>query len=288
MQYGYEAVRSFRLPITVGWQNHHESHPPNMHFHNGYEIMLITSGRYHIFAPQKLMEGEGACAVFVNRGIYHCTVRLDCETVPFCGYDLYFLQSVMEITPPALLNIAPLLENNLVVIPLDEQTLPYFEPKLREMREIYVATRETGKTPPVLYGLLLAVVNRLAELCAADTAQKFRMGSDPDLYITDVSKRIIEAVDSGHDIGVAELAEQFYVSASKLSYDFNRLTGISLKRMICQLRLQRAKAMLERGMEVREVSEKCGFTSDSYFVQFFKKYTGMSPGKYRDRQAAQK
>ena len=30
-----------------------------------------------------------------------------------------------------------------------------------------------------------------------------------------------------------------------------------------------------------DVALRCGFTSDSYFVQFFKKYTGVSPGKYR-------
>ena len=54
--------------------------------------------------------------------------------------------------------------------------------------------------------------------------------------------------------------------------------------MICELRLQRAKDMLERGMEVKEVAQACGFTGDSYFVQFFKRYTGMSPGRYRDRR----
>lgn len=285
MQYGYEAVRSFKLPITVGKrQEHRKTYPPNMHFHNGYEVFLVTSGRYRIFAPQKLYEGEGACAMFVNRGVYHCTVRLDCETLPFCGYDLYFLQSVVDMMPPALLNMEPLLENNLVVVPLEAREVAYFEPKLAEMREIYVATRDSGKNPPVLYGLLLAVVNRLADLCGERGAQKFSAGSEGDLYITDVSKCIIEAVDAGRDIGVAELADRFYVSAGKLSYDFHRLTGVPLKRMICELRLQRAKDMLERGMEVKEVAQACGFTGDSYFVQFFKRYTSMSPGRYRDRR----
>lgn len=207
MQYGYEAVRSFKLPITVGKrQEHRKTYPLNMHFHNGYEVFLVTPGRYRIFAPQKLYEGEGACAMFVNRGVYHCTVRLDCETLPFCGYDLYFLQSVVDMMPPALLNMEPLLENNLVVIPLGERELAYFEPKLAEMREIDLATRGSGKNPPVLYGLLLAVVNRLADLCGERGAQKFSAGSEGDLYITDVSKCIIEAVDAGRDIGVADRA----------------------------------------------------------------------------------
>ncbi len=127
-------------------------------------------------------------------------------------------------------------------------------------------------------------MNRLADLCGERGAQKFSAGSEGDLYITDVSKGIIEAVDAGRDIGVAELADRFYVSAGKLSYDFHRLTGVPLKRMICELRLQRAKDMLERGMEVKEVAQACGFTGDSYFVQFFKRYTGMSPGRYRDRR----
>ena len=281
MKYGYEAVRSFNLPVTVGRQEHTKTIPPRMHFHNCYEVMYVTSGRYQIYAPQKLYEGEGACMVFFSRGVYHCMVRMDCERTPFCGFDLYFLQSVIDLVPEPLLDISPLLENNVMVIPICEKELSFFTPKFEEMRRFYVQTRGSGRTPPVLYGLLLSVINHITDLVRADQALRFQVGADSDFYITNVAKSIIEAIDGGRDISVAEIAARFYVGPTKLSTDFHRLLGISIKRMICELKLERAKAMLKTGMDVKDVALRCGFTSDSYFVQFFKKYTGVSPGKYR-------
>ena len=73
---------------------------------------------------------------------------------------------------------------------------------------------------------------------------------------------------------------------AKPLYENQGFIGLSIKQLICQLRLERAKSLLKSGMDVRTVGQRCGFSSDSYFVQFFKRYTGMSPGKYRD-QAAQ-
>ena len=70
MKYGYAGVRSFSLPIAIGRQEHRTTKPPQMHFHNCYEVLLVTTGKYQLYAPQKLYEGEGACIVFFGRGVY--------------------------------------------------------------------------------------------------------------------------------------------------------------------------------------------------------------------------
>ena len=284
MKYGYEAVRSFTLPVTVGKQEHRKTYPPKMHFHNSYELMYVTSGKYQVYGPQLLYEGEGACMMFFNRGVYHCMVRMDCEAVPFCGYDLYFLQSVIDGSPSQFLNVGPLLENSVTIIPIDRYEYQFFTPKLDEMRSFYVQTRDSGVNPPVLTCMALTILNRLSDLVREEHALHFRIEGDTDFYIADVAKYIIEEIDCGRDVSVAEIAEHFYVSTTKLSNDFHRKLGIPIKRMLCELRLQRAKAMLKSGKDVKETAQGCGFTSDSYFVQFFKKYTGMSPGRYRDQE----
>ncbi len=286
MKYGYAGVRSFSLPIAIGRQEHRTTKPPQMHFHNCYEVLLVTTGKYQLYAPQKLYEGEGACIVFFGRGVYHATVRMDCENTPFRCFDLYFLQSVLDLIPPFLLEISPLLDSNVQVLPLAGEAFDFLLPKFEEMRKVYARTYESGKTPPVLYGLLLTALNYLADMVRTDKGYRFDVGADSDFYITKVTKSIIEAIDHGDDISVSELAARYYVGVTKLSTDFHRLIGLSIKQLICQLRLERAKSLLKSGMDVRTVGQRCGFSSDSYFVQFFKRYTGMSPGKYRD-QAAQ-
>ncbi len=47
------------------------------------------------------------------------------------------------------------------------------------------------------------------------------------------------------------------------------------------LRLYYAKQYLESGFySVAEIAERCGFDDVSYFVRFFKKHTGITPGKF--------
>ncbi|MFR1374286.1 MAG: helix-turn-helix transcriptional regulator [Eisenbergiella massiliensis] len=49
-------------------------------------------------------------------------------------------------------------------------------------------------------------------------------------------------------------------------------------------RLEKAREQLVNSQEkVNTIAEKNGFTSTSYFITSFKKYTGMSPQKYREQ-----
>jgi AraC-like DNA-binding protein len=50
------------------------------------------------------------------------------------------------------------------------------------------------------------------------------------------------------------------------------------------LRLAHAKELLlHAGATVGEAALACGFEDESYFVRFFKKQTGVTPGAYRKR-----
>ena len=47
------------------------------------------------------------------------------------------------------------------------------------------------------------------------------------------------------------------------------------------LRLYYAKQYLDSGFySIKEISERCGFDDVSYFVRFFKKHSGTTPGKF--------
>ena len=53
-----------------------------------------------------------------------------------------------------------------------------------------------------------------------------------------------------------------------------------------ELRIEQAKRLLLRAdLSVGEVAEECGFEDESYFVRFFKKNVGITPGAYRKRFA---
>jgi AraC family transcriptional regulator of arabinose operon len=78
------------------------------------------------------------------------------------------------------------------------------------------------------------------------------------------------------------VAEASGLSVSRLSHLFREQTGMSLQQFQEQLRLHRAKQLLEYSpLSVQEVAEEVGYENPFYFTLRFKRYAGMSPRAYR-------
>lgn len=86
------------------------------------------------------------------------------------------------------------------------------------------------------------------------------------------------------NFGVAELADKVGMSRSNLLRKVQKLTGLSVAVFIRQVRLHRAKALLqESSFNVSEVSYKVGFNSTSYFIKCFREHYGYPPGEEAKR-----
>ena len=72
------------------------------------------------------------------------------------------------------------------------------------------------------------------------------------------------------------------LSVSRFSKVFKKETDVAPSEYLITARIEKAKQLLaETGLSVLEVAEKTGFYDQSYFGRVFKKYTGISPGKFR-------
>ncbi|KTE91477.1 AraC family transcriptional regulator [Desulfitobacterium hafniense] len=58
-------------------------------------------------------------------------------------------------------------------------------------------------------------------------------------------------------------------------------TGIAPARFLAELRIQRAKDLLQTCSSVKQVAECVGFSDNLYFSKAFKKQTGVSPSEFR-------
>jgi AraC-like DNA-binding protein len=68
------------------------------------------------------------------------------------------------------------------------------------------------------------------------------------------------------------------LSASHFHKVFVETMGTTPNRYLILTRLSAAKTMLLAGNQsVAHVAERCGFSSQAYFCQCLKKFTGMSP-----------
>jgi len=84
-------------------------------------------------------------------------------------------------------------------------------------------------------------------------------------------------------ISPIEIAEAVRLSPSHLRHLFKEKTGKSLTRYMRELRLQRAKHLLETTfLAVKEVAANVGIEGVSHFVRDFEKAYGMSPARYAE------
>lgn len=88
----------------------------------------------------------------------------------------------------------------------------------------------------------------------------------------------------GADLTVAALARQAGVSERSLHRKFPALTGLSVNRYVQELRVEKAKGLLELTADpVASVCWQVGYQDVPAFCRLFKSITGTSPGEYRSR-----
>lgn len=81
---------------------------------------------------------------------------------------------------------------------------------------------------------------------------------------------------------VSEIAQTVQLERRKLSYLFERYTGLSPIQYITEYRIRKAKELLIQSNDpVAKVAEHVGYPDSFYFSRVFKKVTGMSPVHYR-------
>lgn len=99
---------------------------------------------------------------------------------------------------------------------------------------------------------------------------------------------VIQYIDEHYaeDLSLEKLANVVYVTTGYLSRIFKEETGVGVVDWIHQVRVDRAKLLLDDPQwKTYEISEKVGYNDYKYFSHIFRKTTGMSPREYRNRRS---
>lgn len=85
-------------------------------------------------------------------------------------------------------------------------------------------------------------------------------------------------------ITLEDLARKVYLSPPYLSLIFKQEIGTSFNNYLNQVRVSKSKVLLKcDGIRITDISIAVGFEDQSYFTKVFKRITGVTPNKYRDK-----
>lgn len=108
------------------------------------------------------------------------------------------------------------------------------------------------------------------------------------LKTTITSKLVLKAIEFIHahihtPFTVSELADSLSVSSGYLSTLFKQESGMTITAYTQKMRIEAAQNMLKYSEQsFSDISNYLCFSSHSHFISVFKKYTNMTPRKYRE------
>lgn len=101
------------------------------------------------------------------------------------------------------------------------------------------------------------------------------------------AKQALEYIDNHFDeldMSLESVAEHINLSVSYICYLFKKEKNTTFVKYLTDLRINKAKQLLENtNLKISEIAEKVGYGDSYYFSHIFKKNTGYSPKDYRNR-----
>lgn len=85
-------------------------------------------------------------------------------------------------------------------------------------------------------------------------------------------------------LSIKDIAEHVFLSAPYVCTYFKNQTGKTLNQYLTDYRMEKAIELLQDSRyQIIDISSKVGYSNGNYFGKSFKKYTGMTPSKYREK-----
>jgi two-component system, response regulator YesN len=142
---------------------------------------------------------------------------------------------------------------------------------------------------PVKKEVLIGALSKAKEMlkCGQNSPAALQSNETAKGLMPQSIQRIIDYLETNYNrqISLDDIAENCGCSKYHMSHIFRQHTGTTISCCLLDLRLKKAKELLETtARSIKEISAVTGFSDPNYFSLVFKKNTGISPVQYRSRQ----
>lgn len=228
------------------------------------------SGKAYFGSPAKVYDFRAADMLLIPQGMEH-SIEGTASEEPHV-YAVHFYATLLGGIDLLYMLGFPLYIRG-------RQMAPYKQASERLVREYAVKTpgwslAMTSEIFSILLYMIRAEVEFVTPLASIDCKAQL-----PRL------QPVLDWIDdnlSCHEITLADLARQVFVSETHFRRLFQRVFGVSPVQFIRRCRVDRACALLRTtDLPIKQVAQNCGFAEDAFFSRVFHRLVGTSPAAYR-------
>lgn len=239
---------------------------PN-HFHEYYVIGFIESGQRRLSCKNKeYIIGTGDVLMF-NPLDNHACEQIDYKTLDYRSINIK-----VEVMKKLVKEIG-----GSEYLPCFTTPVAYRSEEVELLKELHKMIMENEKDfgkEEVCYLLMEQLIEKYA---------KPHGEIKPEAINIEI-ERICEYLEShlSDRIKLDNLSSLSNMNKYSLLRSFTKIKGITPYRYLETIRVNKAKRLLEIGMEPLEVAIQTGFSDQSHFTNFFKKIIGLTPKQYQN------
>lgn len=106
--------------------------------------------------------------------------------------------------------------------------------------------------------------------------------SADDAFLFKLNKVIIDNMEN-ENLNIEFISQKLGISRASLYNRLKALTDMGANEYVNKLRIDKAMELLRKNeLSITEIAECTGFSTSRYFSTIFKKYTGITPTKYKE------
>ncbi|NQX62988.1 helix-turn-helix transcriptional regulator [Paenibacillus qinlingensis] len=264
-------------------------HMDYYHFHNVYEIYLaVTEGAEFWVGDQQYLLAPNDLLLLTTSDMHRSIIH---DREHFERYILYFNPFYMSVMNTASTNLltcfARRSASNLYRIRLCSSDADKLVDLFHELKFLQEQTDFAADVKVKLH--VAHILIQLEAMTRDEHTGPEKSG------ISNATSPLITPIMTYIDTHYAEvittdmITEHFYINRHRLNELFRDVTGLSFHQYVVQLRIIKAKELLEKGdISTTQACYACGFNDYSHFIRTFRTLVGMPPGKYAKQASVSK
>ena len=257
----------------IEFESMHRSHDhsmPSPHSHDYYELYFLLDGEREIFIDNKMFVVSKNTLVIIPPFVMHKT-----EGGPYKRVNINVSPTLLSDAQNDFL----IKTSSKIAIKLSDEYLPLIVRLLDEGEKFAINSKYKTEALVALTQTIIAFL-RLQEPVSIEVAST-------TFGPTNVSPEVLKIIyyinqNFTNQITLKDLCDEFFLCKVSLCKKFKDVMHCSIMEYVLQLRLNKAKALLQEGKKsIEEIAALCGFSSANYFGLIFKKAVGLSPLNYK-------